>query len=316
MTTPKDPNPAFLFGRFQFDALRPEHVGLIETLRQRHERIVVLLQVWPVRTNDQHPLDFNARANMLRAMWPGLDVRGVDAAAEPATKSANLDAAIAEFCKVAKIKGKVPRVYGSKKGLTSWYVGTNPTGELAYENFPSGAQIRNRLSECGKASEDFRAGVIWATQNQYPHCIPTVDIAIYDPAAKRVLLGRKPGESYWRFPGGYAEAATDSNKQDVVREAKEETGIELVPTPERLFFLDGVQIEDWRYKGSKDQVRTSLYVAIVDPAQAATAKAGDDLKDVEWFDPAQISYSDVMPLHHRLMAAFRNWEEAYQKANP
>ncbi|WP_320005994.1 NUDIX hydrolase [Maridesulfovibrio sp.] len=72
-----------------------------------------------------------------------------------------------------------------------------------------------------------------------PHCggdvvhyrnpVPTVDIIIYDPSYGVVLIERKNPPLGWALPGGFVDYG-ETLEHAAVREAKEETGLDVVLT--------------------------------------------------------------------------------------
>ena len=70
---------------------------------------------------------------------------------------------------------------------------------------------------------------------RYPTSYTTVDIAIMDDERKSIWLGRKKGETLYRFIGGFSDPTTESLEADAKRETLEETHIEL-SEPEYLCF--------------------------------------------------------------------------------
>jgi bifunctional NMN adenylyltransferase/nudix hydrolase len=110
------------------------------------------------------------------------------------------------------------------------------------------------------------------------------------------LLGRKPGEALWRFPGGFVDPQHDlSLEMAAKREAREECGdIELGPAK----YLGSIRINDWRYRSSCDKITTALFEL---PYLWGGPRAGDDLKDVAWFALNADLKQHVNPIHHPLL---------------
>lgn len=108
----------------------------------------------------------------------------------------------------------------------------------------------------------------------------TVDIAIVDQIAGKILLGRK-GEDKWCIIGGFTDPTSMSDEEDACRELKEETG--LVATPNDLRLIGNCAIPDGRYLDTPHAIRTHFYLFSVNHKKV-TPVAGDDIKEVCWFD--------------------------------
>lgn len=98
----------------------------------------------------------------------------------------------------------------------------------------------------------------------------------------KVLLGRKkpgvgPYPDTWHLPGGGANLGEESIDEAILREVKEETGLEIVDL-ERVAF-------DEDSEPDKHGERTH-YVFLVYRAKAESfeVKAGDDIIELRWFD--------------------------------
>ena len=100
----------------------------------------------------------------------------------------------------------------------------------------------------------------------YRNPIPTVDVIIFIPDHGVVLIERRNPPFGWALPGGFVDYG-ESVEQAALREAKEETGLEI-----RLYGLLGVY-------SSPDRDPRQHNMSVVFMAEAmdtAQLKAGDD----------------------------------------
>lgn len=144
----------------------------------------------------------------------------------------------------------------------------------------------------------------------WPTAFSTVDIAVVDLEKKEILLGRKYGKETYCFPGGFTDPSSESDVQDAIRELKEETNIEMSESD--LNYICSMNINDDRYRGTKNGIRTHLYVTYVNKDEIVPV-AGDDLCAVRWFsfkeleEGIEYDYYDTLSFNHRpLWEALKN----------
>lgn len=277
-----------IVGRFQVPFLHPAHKELIQTVLDKHPKVIVFLGVSHVPATYNNPLDFESRKKMLLTEFPDINVLYIQDTKYDTTWSKNLDASIKAL--IGPTSTAV--IYGSRDSFIPYYSGNYSVLELEPLAHYSGTELRNIASKIVKNSEDFRAGVIWAVSNQYTKVLTTVDCIIYNENYTQVLLGRKEAETEYRFVGGFSDVKSESFEADILREIDEETHI----TVKNLQYLGSMKVQDWRYRSEKDQIKTLVFSAIY---EAGKIMPDDDIVEARWFNVA-INDSDK-PLSHYLV---------------
>lgn len=282
-----------IVGRFQTDSLHQGHRDLIKHVTDAHEKVIMFLGVSPLWATQNNPLDFQARQQMIQADFPDLIINYIADMASDAKWSKALDRQIERLLSPAQ----TVVLYGSRDSFLAHYSGRYAAVELESERIYSGTAERKRIASGNtKATADFRAGVIWATQARYPAGLPTVDIAIFNDEGK-LLLGRKPNEDHWRFPGGFFDPTKDTSLEAAAkREAGEETGLEVG----EISYVCSQRVDDWRYRSEKDKIVTSLFTA---KRIFGAAVPNDDIEEVRWVDPKAIRCGEIVTAHQGLYTA-------------
>ena len=120
---------------------------------------------------------------------------------------------------------------------------------------------------------------------QYRNPVPTVDIIIELPGNRIVLIERRNPPYGWALPGGFVDYG-ESLEQAAVREAKEETGLDVVLTRQLHTYSDPGR--DTRF-----HTITTVFVA----SSHGIPQAGDDAKNLAVFETT--SLPDRMAFDHR-----------------
>jgi 8-oxo-dGTP diphosphatase len=128
-----------------------------------------------------------------------------------------------------------------------------------------------------------------------PAVVPCVGAVVRDAAGRLLLIrrGQEPSRGLWSLPGGRVEAG-ETPEQAVVREVREETGLEVragAPVG-RVRIPAGAVVYD-----VVDFACTPL-----EPAAAPVA--GDDADAVTWADPGTL---DGLACTPRLVDTLREW---------
>ena len=192
-------------------------------------------------------------------------------------------------------------LYGGRDSFLKDYDGRHKTCKI--ENFPdvSGTTIRKDAGKTIINSPDFRAGIIYSTQNQYGRLHMTVDIAVIRrKKGIEVLLGRKGLGQPLVFPGGFVDPSDDRLESAAVRELDEETKVSGLGE-DALKYVGSFKIKDWRYQ--KDEpIITALF--IVDHTWGGP-ESTEELQDVTWYSLTPNTKKQLAEHHHVLFDAVK-----------
>jgi bifunctional NMN adenylyltransferase/nudix hydrolase len=284
-----------IVGRFQVNELHEAHVDLINSVVNKHDRVLLFLGNSIIRNTTSNPLDFRARRAMISDKFPNVEIHYINDHPSDGTWSKNLDKLIAEQL----LPMQTVTLYGSRDSFLKVYNGKYNVCELEATTFISGTEVRRRVCNNYPPTADYRAGMIAATAYRYPTAFQCVDIAVVNDK-KEILLARKPDEKKWRFIGGFSDPKTPSLEQDAKREVSEEAGIEV----DGITYLGSTLIDDWRYRGEHDKIKTALFVA---KYIYGKPEGADDVAEVKWVPIGTgLSKDNIEPLHHVLVDMFND----------
>ncbi len=300
-----------VIGRFQVETLHEGHRYLINEAFRHHKRVLIFVGCAPILGTKYDPLDFPTRERMLRSAYPDAIILPQHDHLSDEVWSQNLDKQIRGVVRNAT----EVKLYGGRNSFQKHYKGdfTVVDVESGIE-FKSGTTQREDIGKVVRGTSDFRAGVIYSTQNSWPYVKICVDIAVikktlthknppnckgFDEYSHEVLLGRKSSENKWRLPGGAVDKGETLEKA-ARRELFEETGV--IDEHQSLKFIGSFPVGDWRYKNAGEiGLLTSLFT--VDFAWGAPM-AGDDLVEVKWC-PISKAEKEVVKAHKTLIAAVK-----------
>jgi len=281
------PDVAVIVGRFQVDDLHEGHVDFLNKIVDSHSKTIVFLGLSPIKCSKNNPLDFEARKQMIIAKFPDIIVLYIPDTYSNGKWSDNLDNQIKH---ITGINQDVV-LYGNRDSFIRYYSGKYKCLELEQEIFISGTQVRKQISNSVKGERSFRQGVIWAIENQYPVCHPTVDIAILN--GNKILMAKRDTEPLYRLPGGFVDPG-ETFECAAIRESKEETGLD-VGTPE---YIESFVVNDWRYRSEVNKITTSLFIA--DYVEGRPTPM-DDVDELRWFDLDRTLLDEYVVDEHRLL---------------
>lgn len=264
--------------RFQSPYLTEGHHHLIQSVMGQCDRLLIFLGVSVTRNTKCDPLDFATRKAMVLAHYPDAHIEPLHDMGCDHLWSAQLDARITEL-----YPDNVVILFGSRKSFFPSYHGNIETREIKEIFTPSGTDYRLSVSDTPRASDDFRAGVIYGAFNRHPISYQVADVAVIDRLNQRVLLGRKKHDGdKFRFIGGFIDTTDATLECAAKREVIEEVGhIEI----DAVTYVTSARVSDWRYAGREDQIMTSFFTA---DYIFGAPRAQDDLDDVRWFSFAEL----------------------------
>jgi 8-oxo-dGTP diphosphatase len=124
--------------------------------------------------------------------------------------------------------------------------------------------------------------------------VPCAGAVVRDPAGRLLLVrrGREPGRGRWSLPGGRVEPG-ETAAAAVVREVREETGLEVVA---------GALVGSVQRAGPAGQ--TYVIEDFACTVRGGQLRAGDDADDVRWVTAAELA---LLPLSDGLLEALTAW---------
>jgi|694.fasta_scaffold137067_1 bifunctional NMN adenylyltransferase/nudix hydrolase len=277
----KDYTVGVIIARFQVAELHEAHKELIDTVLANHAKVLIFLGLSQVRGSINDPLDFQPRKQMLLEAYPHDKYPNITIGY---AKDNRCDDSWSE-----KLDGQIQDIigpndtvvlYGSRDSFLPHYKGKFDTRELQATRYVSGTELRAKIAQAPQSNPQFRAGAIWASYQRYPTVYSTVDIVVFDPKERRILLARKPLEDGYRFIGGFIDPKDESFEEAALRELDEEC--KLTVSQYGLRYIGSKKVDDWRYaKNPSEKIMTHLYVGLY---SMGAPRAADDIAEVRWFD--------------------------------
>lgn len=290
-----------IVGRFQFPSIDLNQNSIFkEVLKKKYNTNIVIIGVPApaIRATKFNPLDFDSRATMINAAFPGMfKILYIKDQPNDIYWSEQLDSMI------ETVSGRRSAdIYGTNY-LQSHYVGSHEI--IVFENDQVFSQIKAAKEMAAKrvlSEEAWRAGCFWATCNRWDSALPTVDCLILDNAnGTEAWMAKKPMEQNFRFVGGFVNPHEDNSYEETaIREAKEETGL----TCEILKYIGSIKVDDWRYRQESDKIFTSLFAMV---RKDGMPKAQDDISELKRVNIMSLTDDDVVPEHVPLLHKVKEW---------
>lgn len=200
-------------------------------------------------------------------------------------------------------------VFYAAKSLADKYCGKYQVEVM--EDIPGLTDVSAAVGVKPHTSNDFRQGIMYAEQRRFPMVYSTVDIAIVDPTAQYVLLGRKKDEKLWRFPGGFVDPTDVSKEAAWCRELSEEVPFGVESYLSEIEYICSNIVPDCRYTG-RDKIMTTMFGAVVE-FKIDELEAGDDLAEVQLFKIDESLFDKMTDDHHPALKSFLAWATKTRK---
>jgi bifunctional NMN adenylyltransferase/nudix hydrolase len=276
-----------IIGRFQTPYLHEGHKELIRIAKNHGDNVLVLLGCTAATGTDKNPLDFETRKSMFQFLC---EVRPLHDMLSDKDWSQQIDDIIYNLgFKEAMIFG------GRDNSIEGRYFGKHQVKIIDEKGGNSSTELRKAIAKAPFDSSEFRAGIIYATENRYPIVYSTVDVIVKND--DKYLVGKK-GDKYC-FVGGFVDTADNSFEEAALRELEEETGITNFGD---INYLGSTKIDDERYKGTKDSIMTNCFLVI-----NARNGLGDTIKDKEFknfYWAAKEELNDLLHDFHKPLLTF------------
>jgi bifunctional NMN adenylyltransferase/nudix hydrolase len=273
----KDYDVGVIVGRFQIAELHEAHKAIIEEVMTRHKKCNIFIGVSPTLGTKESPLDFASRKFMIQKEFHEAVITPILDNKSDIAWSKELDRTIRAIFPIGSVC-----LYGGRDSFLRCYHGNFEAREFPASDYRPATDIRAEIGKEIKNCANFRKGIIYSTQNQYPRVHSTVDIAIVNEREEILLATkdsdqREDSDTVYRFVGGFVDAK-ETLENAAKREAEEETGIYV---GDDLIFLGSFIVEDWRYRNSSDSILTSFFLGQCVWGGAKT-RANDDIDSVVW----------------------------------
>ncbi len=130
--------------------------------------------------------------------------------------------------------------------------------------------------------------------------VPAASAVVVDREG-RILLHRRDDNELWSIPGGAMEVG-ESIGQTVVREVKEETGLDVEPESIVGVYSNPRHVVEY----GDGEVRQQFSICFACKAIGGHLATSDESLEVAFFSPAEI---DSMPMHESIRLRIRHYLE-------
>jgi ADP-ribose pyrophosphatase YjhB (NUDIX family) len=130
--------------------------------------------------------------------------------------------------------------------------------------------------------------------------VPAASAVVVDDAG-RILLHRRTDNALWSIPGGAMELG-ESIAETVVREVKEETGLDVAPQRVVGIYSNPRHVVEY----ADGEVRQQFSICFACRLVGGQVALSDESSEVGFFTPAEI---EAMPMHESIRLRVRHYLE-------
>ncbi len=285
-------NIGVIMGRFQVAELHEGHRHLIEYALRENDQVAVIIGHGEALLSPRNPLPPLVRTRVVQELYPDVVILQHKDHPNDAEWSTRLDRLLEETFPEATV-----RLYGSRDSFAPHYGGKLPVITVPELGSTNGTAHRAEIFGTCDWGKAFREGMIAAQHLRPALSYQTVDIAVVRHSTNELLLGQKVTDGdKWRVIGGFVDPTDESLEGAALRELREEAGNLLT---HEVTYLGSYRVDDWRYRGEKDKLLTSLFLTY---HMGGAPKAGDDLARVAWHSLATLDLDTIVESHRPLVA--------------
>ncbi len=288
-----------IVGRFQTNYLHDGYEHIIKEVLSQNSSLLIILGSSPIKLSRRNPLNFDSRKSMLLEFFSDkyfnkhIVIKEIHDNPSDEEWAKDLDNIIQDTNSIDfPYIYHSTTLYGSRDSFIPHYKGKHQTQIIEHEHNISSSEMREKLVKTIQDNKNWRAGVIYGSQDRFPISYQCVDVAIWRPKRNigdltssgiEVLLGRKKTDlkGKYRLIGGFVDPEDESLEMAAIREAKEETGNLSFNGLSAIKYIHSKRVNDWRYKHERDKIMTAVFAL---QYFSGKEKASDDIEEVKWFD--------------------------------
>jgi ADP-ribose pyrophosphatase YjhB (NUDIX family) len=285
-----------IIGRFQTNKLHEGHLELFKKASEVSDFILVCVGISASVGTDKNPINYVSIKKMIKSVDVGskIVVLPLYDNISDLEWSIKLDECI-DVMKPSSIGHFDVIIWGGRdNSIEGYYKGRYKIQTINGIGDFSATKIRHEIGKNPIDSEDFRSGIIYASQNRYPIVYSTVDVVVKKDG--KYLVGKK-GDKYC-FVGGFVDCADKNIEQSAIRELEEETGITQFDS---ISYLGSIKIDDPRYRGTKDSIMTHCFL-VKNPKDLENKIKDKEFSSFAWFTLDELEFN--LHEHHKPLLTF------------